>query len=286
MAVFLRNGEEAVYNQSQDQQLKVLYGTKAGRALVKVLTLPAVSKLGGCALSSPVSKVAIKPFIKANNIDMSQYEGNDFASYNAFFTRHIKDGMRPFEKDPLILCAPCDSKVTYVKIEDDTRLIVKNTAYTLDELLLTPSLTDEYKGGTCLIFRLTVDDYHHYHFFDDGVAEKEHIIPGEFHTVNPIANDYFPIYKRNTRHFTMLHTKHFDDVIFMEVGALMVGKIVNHPIHTFHKGEEKGLFEFGGSTIICLFKKDIIKVDDDIIEHSNHHDEVKVRLGERVGMRL
>lgn len=286
MAIFLRNGEKAVYNQTQDQQLKFLYGHKATRALLKVLTLPEVSKLGGLVLSSPVSRIAIKPFIKANHIDMSQYEDNDFASYNEFFTRTIKAGKRPFVNDPNILCAPCDAKVTYVKIEDDTRLIVKNTTYSLDELMLTPSLSDLYKGGTCLIFRLTVDDYHHYHFFDDGVSEKEHIIPGEFHTVNPIANDYFPIYKRNTRHFTLLHTKHFDDVVYMEVGALMVGKIINHKITSFHKGEEKGLFEFGGSTIICLFKKDVIKVDDDIVEHSKNNDEVKVRLGERIGVRL
>jgi phosphatidylserine decarboxylase len=147
-------------------------------------------------------------------------------------------------------------------------------------------LADEYKGGTCLVFRLTVDDYHHYHYFDNGTSEKEVIIPGIFHTVNPIANDYYPIYKTNTRHYTMIHSENFDDVVYMEVGALMVGKIVNANKKEFKRGEEKGYFEFGGSTVVLLFKKDILNVDEDIIQHSKNHDEVKVKLGERVAIHL
>jgi phosphatidylserine decarboxylase len=224
--------------------------------------------------------------IKANDIDMSDFIDTDYASYNEFFTRNVKKGARNFEKNDYILGAPCDSKVSYYKINDDTHILVKDTEYSLDDLLLTPSLTDEFLGGTCLVFRLSVDDYHHYHFFDDGCAEDERVIKGVFHTVNPIANDYYPIYKRNTRSYTLLHTKHFDDVVFMEVGALMVGKIVNYKISTFRKGEEKGYFEFGGSTVICLFKKGIVDVDEDIKKHSENNDEVKVKLGERVGKRI
>jgi phosphatidylserine decarboxylase len=182
--------------------------------------------------------------------------------------------------------APCDSKVSYYKIEDDTKITIKHTVYKLEDLLKSPRLADEYKGGTCLVFRLTVDDYHHYHYFDNGTSEKEVIIPGIFHTVNPIANDYYPIYKTNTRHYTMIHSENFDDVVYMEVGALMVGKIVNANKKEFKRGEEKGYFEFGGSTVVLLFKKDILNVDEDIIQHSKNHDEVKVKLGERVAIHL
>lgn len=285
MAIFLRNGEKAQYNESQDHLLKALYSHKAGRAVLKVLTEPAITKLGGAYLSSPLSKVHIQSFIKSNHIDMSDYTAQDYESYNDFFTRHITGFARQFSKDPNVLGSPCDAKVSYYPITDDLIINVKDTPYSLDDLLLSPYLSDTFQGGSCLVFRLTVDDYHHFHYIDDGVAEKERHIQGVFHTVNPIANDYYPIYKRNTREYTVLHTKHFDDVVMMEVGALMVGKIVNEDKRQFYRGEEKGYFEFGGSTIILLFKKDILKIDEDIIAHSKNHDEVKVKLGEQIAVR-
>lgn len=286
MAIFLRNGKKAEYNESQDILLKHIYSSKAGRVLLKVMTLPVISKIGGAYLSSPLSKIHIQPFIKSNHIDMSDYEGEEYESYNDFFTRHVKRSKRPFSSDDLILSSPCDAKVSYYPINENTVITVKNTRYTLDDLLLSPYLSDAFRGGCCLIFRLTVDDYHHYHYIDDGEQEDERRINGIFHTVNPIANDYYPIYKRNTREYTILHTRHFDDVVMMEVGALMVGKIVNLHKRRFHKGEEKGYFEFGGSTVILLFKKDIIAVDDDIVKKSENHDEVRVKLGEHIGKRI
>lgn len=286
MAIFLRNGKKAEYNESQDILLKHIYSSVAGRALLKVMTLPVISKIGGAYLSTPLSKIHIQPFIKSNHIDMSDYEPKEYESYNDFFTRNVKMSKRPFSKEDTILCSPCDAKVSYHPIDDDTVITVKNTHYTLDDLLLSPYLSQAYRGGSCLIFRLTVDDYHHYHYIDEGYQDDERRINGIFHTVNPIANDYYPIYKRNTRQYTILHTDHFDDVVMMEVGALMVGKIVNLPKKHFHRGEEKGYFEFGGSTVILLFKKDTIAVDEDIVEHSKNHDEVRIKLGEHIGKRV
>ena len=149
---------------------------------------------------------------------------------------------------------------------------------------MSPALADEYRGGLCLVFRLTVDDYHHYHFIDDGTADKDHFIKGVFHTVNPIASDYYPIYKTNSRSYTVLHTKHFGDVVQMEVGAMMVGKITNLNKKTFKRGEEKGYFEFGGSTVILFIKKDIVDIDKDILNISKNEDEVRVLMGERIGI--
>ena len=115
-------------------------------------------------MNSPLSKASIKKFIKKNNIDMTEYEEKSYRSYNDFFTRAIKEGARPIPEDPKVLMAPCDSKVSYYKIEDDTKITIKHTVYKLEDLLKSPRLADEYKGGTCLVFRLTVDDYHHYHY--------------------------------------------------------------------------------------------------------------------------
>ena len=64
-----------------------------------------------------------------------------------------------------------------------------------------------------MIFRLTVDDYHRYCYVADGVKEDNVFIPGVLHTVNPLANDYFPIYKENSREYSVLHTKEFGDIV-------------------------------------------------------------------------
>ncbi len=215
---------------------------------------------------------------------MNLYESQDYHSYNDFFTRTIKDGVRHIDMDENALIAPCDSKLTVYPIEDTLQLKIKNSVYTIEDLLMSPSLADEYRGGLCLVFRLTVDDYHHYHFIDDGTADKDHFIKGVFHTVNPIASDYYPIYKTNSRSYTVLHTKHFGDVVQMEVGAMMVGKITNLNKKTFKRGEEKGYFEFGGSTVVLFIKKDIVDIDEDILNISKNEDEVRVLMGERIGI--
>lgn len=285
MAIYLRNGERYNYNETQDHQLRLLYSSLIGRAALKVLTLPFVTHIGGSYMNSSFSKRKISSFIKANDIDMSEYQEKDYHSYNDFFTRKIKPEKRIINEESEVLIAPCDSKVTVYPIHKNLTLKIKESVYHLEDLLQAPSLASSYDGGTCLIFRLTVDDYHRYVFIDEGKQEQEHYIPGLFHTVNPIANDYYPIYKTNSRAYTILHTKNFGQVIQMEVGAMMVGRIVNHHQKTFLRGEEKGYFEFGGSTIVLLFKEGSVTIDEDIVKHSLEHDEVKAQLGERIGIK-
>ena len=280
MAIFKRNGEKLDYDQSQDLFLEKLYGSLAGRCLLKVLTQPVITEIGGAFMNSSLSKGQI---VEKNNIDLNLYESQSYHSYNDFFTRTIKDGVRHIDEDESTLIAPCDSKLTVYPIADSLQLKIKNSVYTIEDLLMSPTLADEYRGGLCLVFRLTVDDYHHYHFIDDGTAEKEHFIKGIFHTVNPIASDYYPIYKTNSRAYTVLHTKHFGDVVQMEVGAMMVGKITNLHKQSFKRGEEKGYFEFGGSTVVLFIKKDVVEIDEDILNHSKNDDEVRVLMGERIG---
>lgn len=285
MKIYDRKGQEVIVDQSQNNLLKLLYSHVLGRCLLKVLTLPFITYLGGIYMNSFLSKHKIQPFIQKNQIDMSQYIVQDYHSYNDFFTRQIKRDYRPFSKDSHTLIAPADSKLTYYPIFQDTHLKIKDSLYSLEDLLQNQELAQSYQGGVCLIFRLTVDDYHRYCFIDNGTKEDDHYIPGIFHTVNPIANDYYPIYKQNARSYSLLHTENFDDVIYMEVGAMMVGKIVNHSKTSFQKGEEKGYFEFGGSTIVMLLKANIIDIDEDIIKNSMTHDETRVLMGEKIGVK-
>ena len=127
-----------------------------------------------------------------------------------------------------------------------------------------------------------MDDYHRYCYIDDGSLKETRVIKGKLHTVSPLSKEY-KIYKENYRIVSVLSTKHFGDVIHIEVGALLVGKIVNILVNDFEKGEEKGFFEPGGSTIVQLFKKDTVKIDDDIVKQSHDNTETKVLFGEGVG---
>ena len=109
-------------------------------------------------------------------------------------------------------------------------------------------------------------------------------IPGVFHTVNPVANDVFPVYKENTREYSLLRTENFGTVLQMEVGALLVGKIENHRQgRVFRRGQEKGAFAFGGSTILLMTQKGRVYPDQDLLEYSRRGIEVSVRQGEAVG---
>ena len=99
-----------------------------------------------------------------------------------------------------------------------------------------------------------------------------------------MAQEKYSIYATNSREFTTLHTTHFGDVVFMEVGALMVGRICNHhQQQAFRRGEEKGYFEYGGSTIILLLQKDRAELSEEFLPALNSGLEIPVQLGHRIG---
>lgn len=281
-----RQGNIVPGNEGQDKLLKNMYGSGVGRAVIQLLIQPPVSKMAGLLLDSKWSTPFIAPFIKNNHISMEEYVPQDYESYNDFFTRRIKEDQRNFSQGEDVLCAPCDSKVSVYSVKEGGKFLVKDTLYTMKSLLRSEKLAKKYQGGILCIFRLTVDDYHHYCYVDEGKKTKNYSIPGVFHTVNPVANDQYPIYKENAREFSILKSKHFGNVLMMEVGALMVGKIVNHHEEAVvSRGMEKGYFEFGGSTVILAFEKDKVEIDQDILQNSQEGYETVVKLGEAIGKR-
>lgn len=281
-----RDGKLKGKNGFQDRLLKGLYGSTVGRVLVKCLTVPFVSELGGKILDSSLSRVFILPFVKLNHIDLSLCEENKFASYNAFFKRKFKADARKINMDENIFISPCDAKLTVYPISSQSHFYIKHTSYTIAELLKNAALAKRYEEGCAWIFRLSVEDYHRYCYVAEGKKSKNIRIRGVFHTVNPVANDVYPIYKENTREYSLLKTEKFGTILMMEVGALLVGKIENHHEEgRVKRGEEKGNFAFGGSTIILLTQKDKVKVDQDILKNTECAYETLVKMGERIGVR-
>jgi len=260
-----------------------LYRNLFGRFILWFLIRPTISRLGGFYMNRRISKHKVKKFIKKNNINTQEYEMDNIKCFNDFFSRKIKDGARPIATDKNVLIAPCDSKLSAYKITPDKVFNIKDSYYRISDLLKNKELADEFNDGYALVFRLCVDDYHRYCYIDSGSKGDNISIRGVYHTVNPIALEHYNFFKRNHREYTILNTDNFGKVVQCEVGALMVGKIKNyHKDYTFSKGEEKGKFLFGGSTIVLLVKN--VKIDDDIINNTLNGDETVVKYGEKIGV--
>lgn len=269
-----------IKEEKEDKINIFLYNTIIGRIISKLLITKPISKLYGYYLDSKLSKLKIKNFIIKNHINMDDYIKEDYQSFNDFFKRKINLNKRPISIDKNILISPCDAKLSVYKINNNL-FKIKNSYYKLEDLTKSKNyLNYDY----ALIFRLCVDDYHRYCYIDNGTRSKYHHIKGVLHTVRPIAQEKYPIFSQNEREWTILHTENFQDVLQIEIGALMVGKIVNqNDIYSFKKGEEKGYFKFGASTI-CLLIKDVI-IDQDLIDNTNNNLETIVKMGEKIGIK-
>ncbi len=264
--------------------LSFLYTMPVGRGLLSILISPAVSQAAGKVMNSGVSSLAVPGFIKSHDIDVSEFEKTSFSSYNDFFTRKLKQGARPFEVNDDALISPCDAKLTLYPIMKDSRFWIKQGQYTLKSLLRDEKLAKQFEGGILWQLRLSVDDYHRYIYPISGRRSHERTIHGVFHTVQPIALENCPVYKENTRKYCLIKTKELGTVLMMEVGAMMVGRITNHDDMPGKVmcGEEKGYFEFGGSTIILLTQKDAVVPRKDIVYHSISGGEAPIKQGEKI----
>lgn len=208
-------------------------------------------------------------------------------SFNQFFRRKIKEGLRPFDMDENHLCAPCDGLLSVWNISEGLVIPVKQSQYTIKNLLHNEELAAEFNDGLCLVFRLCVDNYHRYAYADSGKKGPNVFIPGILHTVRPIALENGPVFTENCREYTIIESPVFGKIIQMEVGAMLVGRIVNHEEEgQAVRGKEKGFFEYGGSTIILLIKKDSAQIKTQIIENSVNGIETPVKMGEHIGNKI
>ena len=280
-----RRGYVVENDSVQDRFLEKMYGSAIGRTFLKPLVNPVLSEIGGRILDTRVSALAVPAFIRHAGINLREYEPQRYRSYNDFFTRQIREDARKIDMVPEHFVSPCDSRLSVYPIDEKCCVKIKHTPYTVAELLRNPVLAERYEGGYLWVFRLCVDDYHHYIYIDDGFESRRVHIPGVLHTVNPIANDVYPIYKENTREYAILKTMNFGTVLMMEVGALMVGRIENVPLRgRVKRGKEKGNFAFGGSTVVLMTQKGRVMPDPDIFRNSQYDIETRVHMGEKIGV--
>ena len=268
-----------------------LYGNGLGRLLTdQVLSGHWVSSAYGFFESSAMSRAKIAPFIQNFSIPMHEFEEGPFASFNDFFVRRFKPGMRPFIAAPSQMPAFAEARyLAFEKVGKSDTVPVKGLNLTPSVLLGSEKRAREFEGGPLLLARLCPVDYHRFHFPDGGQIFEHVTLGGPLHSVNPLALKYRPdILVTNERQVTLLETENFGRLAYIEVGALCVGKIVQSHSLTgaFKRGEEKGYFLFGGSTVIVLGQPGKWKPESDLLSRTAQGQEVLVRLGDSVARSL
>jgi phosphatidylserine decarboxylase len=148
--------------------------------------------------------------------------------------------------------------------------------------------TELFDRGPMLIARLCPVDYHRYHYPDDGKTIVSYSKSGPLHSVSPFALRQYPeTFIKNERRISILDTKHFGKIAYIEIGALMVGKIIQTHDESlaYQRGQQKGYFLFGGSTVVIIGQYKLWQPSEDILNHSYNGIETYSKLGDIVALR-
>lgn len=241
-----------------------------------------LSKFYGKMMDSKKSTKKIRPFIEDMDIDMSFYNDTIFSSFNHFFARKIKPSVRVVDTANNILVSPADGKLLAFTGVDD--FLVKGFEFDILKFTKDKELSKIFLDGDIVIIRLSPTDYHRFHFPISGKISLLKKINGNLYSVSPLALSCIAdIFLRNKREFVVISSRQFGKILMAEVGATMVGSIVQtYKGKIAVKGEEKGFFKFGGSSIVLIFEKGKIEIDKDLLQNTKDGFETFVRMGERI----
>ena len=285
--------QEKVYGQ---KMINWLYGTKPGLLASSLLCGQRLSKLYGVVQNSQLlSQHKIKKFIKDFDIQMSEFELEEggsrdrpFSSFNKFFVRKFKQGKRSFPNHPGKMGAFAEGRyLGFESVGPQVKVPVKGKYLDPVSIISNEKWSNYFFDGPLVIGRLCPTDYHRFHFPDGGKVLDFYKISGELHSVNPLAiKRKKDVFLRNERHVTILETESFGKLAYVEVGAMMVGKIVqNFEEQSFSRGQEKGYFLFGGSTVIVIGEKGKWRPSSDVLNFSKEGIEVFLKLGNVVAQK-
>jgi phosphatidylserine decarboxylase len=220
----------------------------------------------------------IRWFVGKYDVNMAEAANPDIASYhsfNEFFTRALKPGVRPIAAEPFV--CPVDGRISqFGAIEDDQIFQAKGHSFTTTALVGGDrALADLFRHGSFANLYLSPRDYHRIHMPCDGKLTRMIYIPGSLFSVNPTTARGIPgLFARNERVVCVFDTAYGPFVMTL-VGATIVGSmatvwhgVVNPPRQpnicdwtygdrdiVLKKGEELGRFLLG-STVVMLFPKD------------------------------
>lgn len=250
---------------------------------------PYFSRFYGFLQNRSFSRKKIGSFIEDFSIDQREFlkDPSSFRSFNDFFIRELNEDARPIAADPKTAILPADGRyLVYPDISSVDGFLVKGEKFTVEELLQNGTLAKDYKNASMVIARLAPCDYHRFHFPIDCIPSAPKLLNGTFFSVNPIAvRRNIHILSQNKRTLTSLHTELYGTVLFLEIGATNVASITKTytPGNSYNKGDEKGYFSFGGSSLILLFPQGSITFDSDLVENTKNGIETYAKMGQSLG---
>lgn len=226
-----------------------------------------------------VKQFIINTVIKQFGVNMSEAAQPDpeaYESFNAFFTRQLREDARPLEHDDTTIACPVDGTISQMgSIENGELFQAKGKSFNLSALLGNDSLSSEFEDGQFTTVYLSPKDYHRIHFPVDGTLKKMVHVPGELFSVNQTTVEAIDeLFARNERVIASFDTPAGPMAMVM-VGAIFVSSIetvwygeVTPPRHNqirqwqysdnkqqYKKNDEMARFNMG-STIVMLYGKD------------------------------
>ena len=283
---------EKVYG---DSMVKFAYNSFAGKALAPIIGSRALSKAYGAIQDMSFTSKKVPNFIKNFDIPINEYEKGSlsthpietsYKNFNEFFIRRLKPGVRDFNLSDNQMAAFAEARYFgHEAITDELTIPVKGNMLKAIDLIGDKEIAKDFEGGPLMIARLCPVDYHRYHYPDSGTTIKSFTIHGDYHSVNPLALKYrHNIFIKNERRVSILDTQHFGMLAYIEVGATCVGKIVQSfdESKAFKKGDEKGHFLFGGSTVIVCGEPGKWKPSLDMLENTKLGIETYIKLQDEV----
>jgi phosphatidylserine decarboxylase len=223
----------------------------------------------------------IKRFIAVHSVNMAEAVETDirqFSTFNEFFTRQLKPGLRPFDTQTNVMISPADGacgEVGYIRHRQ--LLQAKGRYYSLSALLADKQhIVEKFHGGGFMTVYLSPKDYHRVHMPVSGKLVSMTFVPGKLFSVAPIIMQQVDaVFAQNERVICLFETA-VGQVAVILVGAMIVGSMsmvwhgevrsperkVTHWDYSdqevcFNKGDEIGQFQLG-STVIVLTQEEVI----------------------------
>lgn len=284
-----RTGRTETETVMGDGALRFAYETLLGRTLWPVLFgSKFVSAVLGRRYDSPRSRKDVRALaaIPGCRADEAEKPLEEYACFNEFFTRRLKPGVRPLGDG---VTSPADGRfMLHPAADADSPFPLKGATRNLREVFGAGGPAEDVPAGRfdVAVFRLAPVDYHRFHFPCDCRTEGEvRVVPGKYHSVNPIALMRYPdVYAGNERQIVRCEAA-FGPFWLVDVGAFGVGTIVQTFSGSAHaKGDEKGYFKFGGSTVVMVTRAGDLEYDRDLVENSARGIETRVFCRERIAV--
>jgi phosphatidylserine decarboxylase len=234
----------------------------------------AFGRLADVAWSPAVGRAVVGLYTRAYGLSFDDcVESSGWSSFDAFFTRKLKDGARPIDGDARVIVSPADGRIESMgKVDEGGTFVVKGRPYTVEELVGDAAEARRFLGGAGCVVYLSPKDYHRVHSPVAGTIRRIRSMPGDYYPVNAIGMKHVPkLFARNRRVAIEIDTgeRGVGRVTVVMVVAMIVGRItvtgvdardvplgdhVFDPPMNVERGGEIGIFHLGSTAVVFIEK--------------------------------